>query len=79
MLGPLPLLYRLVVSAAALGACAGLGAWVAEILSGPLLASTGAGVGAGFGVVAGLLLTHEPTPTTQPARHRPAHRTSHRR
>ena len=58
MLGPLPALYRIIVSACALLACVGLGAWLAFTLPVPLLAGAGASIGAGIGVVAVLLLTH---------------------
>lgn len=59
MLGPLPTLYRVIVSASALLACIGVGAWLANMLPGPLLAGAGAGIGAGCGAVAALLLTHQ--------------------
>ena len=58
MLGPLPTLYRVIVSACAFLACVGVGAWLANMLPGPLLAGAGAGIGAGIGAVAALLLTH---------------------
>lgn len=59
MLGPLPTLYRVIVSVCALLACVGLGAWLAFALPVPLLAGAGAGIGAGIGVVTVLLLTHD--------------------
>jgi hypothetical protein len=59
VLGPLPTLYRVVVSTCALLGCVGLGAWLAFTLPVPLLASAGAGIGAGIGVVVMLLLTHD--------------------
>jgi uncharacterized membrane protein len=59
VLGPLPALYRIIVSACALLACVGLGAWLAFTLPLPLLAGVGASIGAGIGVVAVLLLTHD--------------------
>lgn len=59
MLGPLPPLHRLIVSACALVACVGFGAWLTYTLPGPLLAPAGAGIGAGIGMVATLLLLHD--------------------
>lgn len=71
MLGPLPPLYRWVVGLLALVVCAGLGAWLAWTLPGPLLVQTGALLGAAFGgLVAGLLLHGS---------QRPAHRFRQRR
>lgn len=58
MLGPLPILYRVIVSVCALLAFIGLGAWLALALPVPL-AGAGAGIGAGIGVVAVLLLVHD--------------------
>lgn len=68
MLGPLPTLYRVIVSVCALLAFVGLGAWLAVTLPVPLLASAGAGIGAGIGAVAVLLLVHDFE------QHRTAHR-----
>ena len=59
MLGPLPALYRIIVSVCALLACVGLGAWLAFTLPVPLLAGAGASIGAGIGVVVVLLLTND--------------------
>lgn len=59
MLGPLPTLYRVIVSVCALLAFVGVGAWLAFTLPVPLLAGAGAGIGAGIGVVAVLLLVHD--------------------
>jgi hypothetical protein len=59
VLGPLPTLYRVIVSVCALLAFVGLGAWLAVTLPVPLLASAGAGIGAGIGAVAVLLLVHD--------------------
>lgn len=59
MLGPLPTLYRVIVSVCAVLACVGLGAWLAHTLPIPLVAGAGAGIGAGIGVVVVLLLTRD--------------------
>jgi hypothetical protein len=59
VLGPLPTIYRIIVSVCALAACAGLGAWLTSRLPGSFLAPTGAGIGAAIGVVAVLLLLHD--------------------
>jgi hypothetical protein len=59
VLGPLPALYRIIVSVCVLLACVGLGAWLAYTLPVPLLAGAGASIGAGIGVVAVLLLTRD--------------------
>jgi hypothetical protein len=69
VLGPLPPIYRLIVSACALGACVGLGAWLTWTLPGPLLAPAGAGIGAGIGMVATLLLLHDFHRRNQRAKH----------
>jgi hypothetical protein len=67
MFGPLPRLHRLVVSALALIACAGGGAWLAFKIPGPLLAPGGAVLGATLGVVLVALLVRE-VPRATPAR-----------
>lgn len=59
MLGPLPTLYRVVVSVCALAAFVGFGAWLTHTLPGPFLALAGAGMGAGIGVVVVLALLHD--------------------
>ncbi len=58
MLGPLPLLHRLLVGGLALLAFVGLGAWLAWSLPIPLLPGTGAMLGAFLGAGAVLLLLH---------------------
>jgi hypothetical protein len=63
VLGPLPKRYRMVVTACALVAFVGAGAWLTYTLPGPLLAGAGAGIGAGVGVIAVLLLLHDPSST----------------
>ena len=65
MLGPLPTLYRVVVSTCALVVFVGVGAWLAETLPGPLLAGAGAGIGAGIGMVVALLLTRNFEPRSR--------------
>lgn len=73
MLGPLPLLYRCIVSVLAVVVCAGLGAWLAWTLPVQLLVQTGAVVGAAIGgVLAGLLL-HDSEPRAQRLRQRRPH------
>lgn len=59
MLGPLPAIYRVIVSAIALLAFVGCGAWLTSLLPGPFLALAGAGIGAGIGAVVVLLLLHD--------------------
>lgn len=59
MLGPLPTIYRVLVTVSAVLAFMGLGAWLSYMLPGPFLAPAGAGIGAGIGVVAVLLLLHD--------------------
>lgn len=60
MLGPLPKLYRVVVSVVAVLVFAGLGAWAAFTLPFiPLLAPAGASIGAGLGIIAVALLLRD--------------------
>jgi ABC-type Fe3+-siderophore transport system permease subunit len=59
VLGPLPRLYRIIVSICALAAFIGFGAWLTAALPGPLLAPAGAGIGAALGLCAVLLLLHD--------------------
>lgn len=66
MLGPLPKLYRVVVSIAALLVFVGVGAWTAFMLPYPILVSAGASVGLGVGAVCAYLLLHEPHSSVQP-------------
>jgi hypothetical protein len=69
MLGPLPKIYRVIVSVCALAACVGLGAWIGTFLTVPVLAGTGAAVGAAIGLVAVALLLHDfPAPRPRPNR-----------
>ena len=70
MLGPLPPLYRIVVSVLALLAFVGVGAWLALRLPVAVLAPTGAMVGAMLGAVVVLGMLHEDAP---PARVRRRH------
>ena len=60
MLGPLPTLYRVVVSVCALLAFVGLGVWTTWLAPDSALASLGTGLGAGLGIVAVVLLLHDP-------------------
>lgn len=73
MLGPLPPLYRVIVTISALLAFIGLGAWAAATTPLPVLASAGAGIGAALGVAVVLLLLHDPA-TRVPHRHQLRHR-----
>lgn len=68
MLGPLPTLYRVIVSACAFLAFVGLGVWSAWMLPDSALASIGTGLGAGLGIVVVLLLLHVPHPPAGPSR-----------
>jgi sterol desaturase/sphingolipid hydroxylase (fatty acid hydroxylase superfamily) len=72
MLGPLPTIYRVVVSVCALLAFIGLGVWVSLMLPESFVAPMGAGVGAGIGVVVVLLLLADLE------HRRPSHRAAHR-
>jgi hypothetical protein len=62
VLGPLPPLYRLVVSVLALLAFVGVGAWLAFTLPVAVLAPTGAMIGAMLGALVVLGMLHEDTP-----------------
>ena len=59
MLGPLPRLYRVVVSLVALTVFAVGGAWSAVVLPHEILVSVGASIGLAVGVVCAFLLLHE--------------------
>ncbi len=61
MLGPLPPIYRVIVSVCTLLSFWGLGAWLSYLLPETQLAEVGTGIGLGLGVVAVLLLVHDPT------------------
>ena len=61
MLGPLPPIYRVVVSVCTLLSFAGLGAWISYLMPDKELAEIGTGIGLGLGVVAVLLLLHDST------------------
>lgn len=58
VLGPLPKLYRLVVSLVAVLLFVGSGAWAAYVLPYPFLVGAGAGVGLAIGVICAYLLLH---------------------
>jgi hypothetical protein len=74
VLGPLPKLYRIVVSVVALLLFVAGGAWAAFMLPYPILVSVGASVGLAVGALIVYLLLHE---STHAPRHVPLHR--HRR
>lgn len=59
MLGPLPKLYRVVVSVVALLLFVAGGAWTALMLPYPILVSAGASVGLAVGALMAYLLLHE--------------------
>ena len=58
MLGPLPKMYRVVVSIAALVVFVAVGAWATFMLPYPELVAVGASIGLGVGVVIAYLLVH---------------------
>ena len=59
MLGPLPRLYRIIVSIIALTVFVAAGAWAAYALPYPFLISAGAGVGLAVGGLATFFLLHQ--------------------
>jgi hypothetical protein len=61
VLGPLPPIYRVIVSVCTLLSFAGLGAWISYLLPDTQVAEIGTGIGLGLGVVAVLLLVHDST------------------
>lgn len=71
MLGPLPPLYRIVVSVLALLAFVGVGAWLAFTLPVEAIPPAGAMVGAMLGAAVVLAMLHEDDP--RPARVRRRH------
>lgn len=60
MLGPLPRLYRIAVSLAALAVFAAAGAWAAVMLPYPILYGSGAAAGLLVGAGCTYLLVHQP-------------------
>ena len=60
MLGPLPTIYRVIVSVCALLSFVGIGAWLSLLMPEVFVAAVGTGHGHGLGVVAVLLLLHQP-------------------
>ncbi|HET6699390.1 MAG TPA: hypothetical protein VFG88_09900 [Nocardioidaceae bacterium] len=79
MLGPLPRIYRYIVSAIAVAVFMAGGAWAAYVLPSPILLRAGAGVGLAVGGLAAFALLHQfrAAPLARPA-HVPARR-PHRR
>lgn len=73
MLGPLPPLYRLIVSVLALLAFVGVGAWLAFTLPIAVIAPTGAMIGAMLGALVVLGMLHEDAPRPSHARARRHH------
>ena len=59
MLGPLPRLYRIIVSVIALAVFVAGGAWAAHMLPYPFLLSVGAGIGLAIGGLCVFFLLHE--------------------
>lgn len=70
MLGPLPLLHRLVLVLAALLVCLGIGFWVGTVPEVPLNLRVGLLAGAGAGVAAAFVLVHDFHHRQRPARAR---------
>jgi CBS-domain-containing membrane protein len=64
VLGPLPKIYRVLVSVAALLVFVGVGAWAAYLLPYDVLVSVGASVGLALGAITAYLLLHPPKSTT---------------
>lgn len=60
MLGPLPRMYRFIVSVIALAVCMAGGVWAAYVVPYPILLSAGAGVGLALGGLATFFLLHQP-------------------
>ena len=60
MLGPLPRMYRYIVSMIALGVFMAGGVWAAYAVSYPVLLSAGAGIGLALGGLATFFLLHQP-------------------
>lgn len=73
MLGPLPPLYRLIVSVLALLSFVGVGAWLAFTLPVAVVAPTGAMLGALVGALVVLGMLHEDAPPPARARARRHH------
>jgi hypothetical protein len=73
VLGPLPPLYRLIVSVLALLAFVGVGAWLAFTLPIAVVAPTGAMIGAMLGALVVLGMLHEDAPRPSHARTRRHH------
>jgi hypothetical protein len=68
VLGPLPKIYRILVTVSALLVFVGGGALAAFMLPYPILVSAGASVGLALGTVAAYLLLHTSAPRVQPHR-----------
>ncbi len=59
MLGPLPLLHRVVLVSAALAVCMGIGFWLGFVPEVPLNLRLGLVIGAGAGLAAAFVLVHD--------------------
>jgi hypothetical protein len=70
VLGPLPRIYRIVVTVTALLLFVGAGGWAAYTVPYPILVSAGAGVGLAVGGVVSYLLLHTHDSTGGPRRAR---------
>lgn len=68
VLGPLPKMYRVVVTVAALLVFVGGGAWAAYALPYPFLVSAGASVGLAVGALTSYLLLHTRGSAVEPDR-----------
>lgn len=77
MLGPLPQVYRIIVSVIALAVFVAGGVWAAFMLPFPILVSVGASSGLAIGGVCAFFLLHEfhhaPVPQTSGARRTGSH------
>jgi hypothetical protein len=68
VLGPLPKLYRVIVTLTALVVCAAGGAWAELALAYPRMSAAGAACGLAVGAVGAYLMLHQPRAAARPAR-----------
>jgi hypothetical protein len=80
VLGPLPRIYRYIVSAVAIAVIMTGGVWAAYVLPSPILLQAGAGVGLAVGGLAAFALLHQVRgPVVRPAQAHAHTRRPHRR